>query len=100
MANICTNIFYCSTESRENLKKVEEFLDTNFYDWDCWSMEEDDFIEGLFDSNWVFPEELFEELIKDIGDDDSLYIRVLSYEFGLEYAGFRIYRNNDWDITF
>ena len=31
MANICTNLFFCSTENKENLKTVENYMtDTVF----------------------------------------------------------------------
>lgn len=30
MANICTNLFFCSTENKENLKTVENYMTDTF----------------------------------------------------------------------
>ncbi|ERI88289.1 hypothetical protein HMPREF1981_00673 [Bacteroides pyogenes F0041] len=31
MANICTNLFFCSTENKENLKTVENYMTDTFF---------------------------------------------------------------------
>ena len=96
MANICTNLFYCHTDNAENLKTIQKFLDDAF-DWEYYS-KEDRSLQGEFDSQWTFPEIAFDKMMSTLQPDDSLYIRVLSYEFGLEYAGYRIFKNNHWKI--
>lgn len=95
MANLCTNIFYCSTNKAENITKIEQFLCDRF-DMEYYTSDGDS-IEGEFYSKWSFPEEEFTQLLSLIAPDDNLYIRVLSYEFGCEYASFRIYRHNEWE---
>lgn len=97
MANICSNIFYCSTNNAENYKKIETFL-TDDFQCDYIDSNDEDFIEAAFDSKWTFPESAFEELVGSLAPDDGLYIRVLSYEFGCEYVSYRIYKNGEWDI--
>lgn|SRR5574344_515753 len=98
MANICTNIFYCSTDNAENLRKIQQFLEDTF------SMEyyssDDHSIEGEFDSRWSFPESDFEALLSILDADATLYVRVLSHELCDEYASLRIYKNNEWSINF
>lgn len=98
MANICTNMLFCKTENAANYKKVSDFLEDNF-EMDC--INEDNLsFEGEFGSKWSFPEEEFNTLIKSLTEDETLYIRILSHELCSEYAGFRIYQNNEWDIRF
>ena len=97
MANVCSNLFFCSTTNAENYKKIEEFLITDFL-CDYIDCGDESFIEAVFDSKWSFPESAFEELFSTFVPDDSLYMRVLSYEFGCEYVSYRIYKNGEWDI--
>lgn len=100
MANICTNMLFCKTENAENYKNVLDFLEENF-EVDFINEDEDsNYFESEFDSKWSFPEQEFDKLIKSLTDDDSLYIRILSHELCCEYASFRIYQNNEWDIRF
>lgn len=87
VANICTNNFYLSKQvndedfkqSASNLKK---FLDdtSSFYD------EDDDFIEGSFNSKWTFPMNEIKNLL--VGD---VYFRCLSEEYGCGYVAMNIY---------
>ena len=46
-----------------------------------------------------FSESAMEEMINSLDEDDTLYIRVLSYEFGCEYVSFRVYRDGEWSIN-
>ncbi len=96
MANVCTNIFYCQTNNTENLDIFENAL-TDAFSCDLYTRDEK-CIQGEFYSKWTFPETFFDDLITKLHPDDSLYIRILSYEFGMEYAGFRIFKNNRWVI--
>lgn len=97
MANICENKFYIGSENQETIKYVSEKLKVIFTEqldgeivW-----EDDTFIEGYFDSRWVFPDTIFEKLFEDI-DDDTLYMRCLSEEYGCGYVALNIYCNNEW----
>lgn len=96
MANICTNIFYCKTDNEDNLTIINDFINDAF-EWDFCN-EDGNSIEGTFGSRWSFPESDFEELVGKLQPDDTLYMRILSHEFGCEYVSFRIYKNNKWNI--
>ena len=97
MANICENKFYIGSENRETIKYVSEKLKVIFTEqlngeitW-----EDNNSIEGYFDSKWVFPTMIFEELFDDI-DDDTLYMRCLSEEYGCGYVSMNIYNGGEW----
>lgn len=97
MANICENKFYIGSENRETIETVSKKLKVIFTErlngeitW-----EDDGFIEGYFDSKWVFPDIIFKKIFKDI-KDDTLYMRCLSEEYGCEYVAMNIYRDGDW----
>lgn len=99
MANICTNMFYFASEQAESIQRLSEFLDAHF-EW--WCNDGDTlYLEGEFDSKWAFPEELFADFIAEqLSTDETLYLRILSYEFGCEYASFRVYSEQAWRINF
>ncbi|ETA27599.1 hypothetical protein SJDPG2_10595, partial [Porphyromonas gingivalis SJD2] len=41
MANICTNLFFCSTENKENLKTAENYMTDTFGEgWYCYCSDE------------------------------------------------------------
>lgn len=92
MANICANKFYIFAESKETLEEIESRLKTLFKEHldgeityvfsNC--------IEGYFDSRWNFPMDLFENFFKGI-DDDTIYMRCLSEEYGMELVSMNIY---------
>ena len=96
MANYATNLFFARTEKKQDLDKIEAFLDENFDD----SLIEhlDDALEAQFSSRWVFPEELINGLVESLEAKDEIYIRVLTYEFGNEYISFRIFSQGEWEI--
>lgn len=94
MANICENRLFLSTENKEIYKKMLSSIDNDMSCCDVNEMD-DNRCEINFESRWVFPQEYFEELIKDI-EDETLYIRVLSYEFGCDYVGYHVYQGGEW----
>ena len=83
MANICTNTMYVESETRENLDSVIAFFTNNlkYYDHE----DDGDSLYISFDSRWVFPEELMEELFEAIPNKSDIYMRCLSVEYGCMY---------------
>ena len=83
MANICTNTMYVESETRENLDSVITFFNNNlkYYDYE----DDGDSLDISFDSRWVFPEELMEELFEAIPNKSDIYMRCLSIEYGCMY---------------
>ena len=55
--------------------------------------EDEDIVEGYFESRWVFPDE---EFTKIIPDDTEVYFRCLSEEYGCEYVAMNIYTEGCW----
>lgn len=53
MANYATNIFHASTKNKQDLDKIEAFLDENF---NGYVGRNDDTINAEFDSRWEYPE--------------------------------------------
>ena len=83
MANICTNTMYVESETRENLDAVITFFNNNlkYYDYE----DDGDSLDISFDSRWVFPEELMDELFEAIPNKSDIYMRCLSVEYGCMY---------------
>lgn len=83
MANICLNTMYVESETRENLDAVITFFNNNlkYYDYE----DNGDSLDISFDSRWVFPEELMEELFEAIPNKSDIYMRCLSVEYGCMY---------------
>ena len=83
MANICLNTMYVESETRENLDAVITFFNNNlkYYDYE----DDGDSLDISFDSRWVFPEELMEELFEAIPNKSDIYMRCLSVEYGCMY---------------
>lgn len=83
MANICLNTMYVESETRENLDAVITFFNNNlkYYDYE----DNGDSLDISFDSRWVFPEELMEELFETIPNKSDIYMRCLSVEYGCMY---------------
>ena len=98
MANICTNKLYLSTKDKQLCDNLIESMMDLFYCSDVQPFENNDVFqyEMEFDSNWTFPHKKMEEMTKNLPEDNDLYIRVLSYEFGCEYVGFNIYSGGEW----
>ena len=96
MANICENRLFLSTENEKNYKFLVEKIEEQLACYDVSEVEEGKSCEINFESHWTFPNKIFEEITNGIGQDGSLYIRVLSYEFGCDYVGYNIYQDNEW----
>ncbi len=97
MANICTNLFYASSEKTETINAIRAFIEENFPN--DWYEQDDEYqIEGELESRWDFPQSLFEELGNSLRHDDTLYMRCLSHELCNEYACLSVYRNGQWAI--
>jgi hypothetical protein len=97
MANICTNVLYLSIKDK-NLrdKLVEEIKDK--FDYNDINLSDDDTFECEmnFFSRWTFPQEEIDKLIEGLEEENDLYLRVLSYEFGCDYVGYNIYKSGEW----
>ena len=53
MANYATNIFHASTENKQDLDKIEAFLDDNF---NGFVNRYGDTVDAEFSSRWEYPE--------------------------------------------
>ena len=94
MANYATNIFHASTENKQDLDKIEAFLDDNF---NGFVNRYGDTVDAEFSSRWEYPEEI-DELVASLEAKDKIYIRILTYELEDEYVSFRIFSQGKWDI--
>ena len=94
MANICTNTLYVESETRENLDSVITFFNNNlkYYDYE----DDGNSLDISFDSRWVFPEELMEELFDAIPNKSDIYMRCLSVEYGCMYHALWYCDENGW----
>lgn len=95
MANYATNIFHASTENKQDLNKIEAFLDDNF---NGFVNRYGDTVDAEFDSRWEYPEKAINELIALLAAKDKIYIRILTYELEDEYVSFRIFSQGKWNI--
>lgn len=96
MANYATNLFFANTENKQDLGKIEAFLDENFAD--CFIERIDNTLKAEFSSRWVYPEELIGKLVESLEGKDEIYIRVLTHELENEYVSFRIFLQGTWNI--
>ena len=95
MANYATNIFHASTENKQDLDKIEAFLDDNF---NGFVNRYSDIVAAEFSSRWEYPEKEIDELVASLEAKDKIYIRILTYELEDEYVSFRIFSQGKWDI--
>ena len=95
MANYATNIFHASTENKQDLDKIEAFLDDNF---NGFVNRYGDIVDAEFSSRWEYPEIEIDELVASLEAKDKIYIRILTYELEDEYVSFRIFSQGKWDI--
>ena len=96
MANYATNLFFASTKNKQDLDKIEAFLDENFAD--CFIERMDDTLKAEFSSRWIYPEELIDNLVESLEAKDEIYIRVLTHELEDEYVSFRTLSQGTWNI--
>ena len=97
MANICDNKFFISCDNEDILDKISDKLDklfqTNLDGEISWQGETS--IEGYFDSRWAFPDHLFENFFDEF-DDETIYMRCLSEEYGCGLVSMNIYEDKAW----
>ncbi|MBC5614625.1 hypothetical protein [Bacteroides hominis] len=95
MANYATNIFHARTENKQDLDKIEAFLDNTF---DGFVNRQGDSVDAEFSSRWVYPEEEIKKLEASLEAKDEIYIRILTYELEDEYVSFRVFSQGKWNI--
>lgn len=95
MANYATNIFHARTENKQDLDKIEAFLDDTF---NGFVNRQGDSLDAEFSSRWVYPEEEIKKLIESLEAKDKAYIKILTYEFEDEYVSFRDFSQGKWNI--
>lgn len=97
MANICENKFLISCEDEDIIEqisnKLEELFDENL-DGEI-TYEDTGIIEGYFDSRWTFPMDLFDDFFEEF-EDDSIYMRCLSEEYGCGLISMNVYSEGSW----
>lgn len=94
MANICDNTMYVESETKENLDTVISFFNENIKFYDCDA--NDNCLDIFFDSRWVFPKELMEELFEAIPNKSDIYMRCLSVEYGCMYHALWYCDSDGW----
>ncbi len=95
MANYATNIFHARTENKQDLDKIEAFLDNTF---DGFVNRQGDSVDAEFSSRWAYPEEEIKKLEASLEAKDEIYIRILTYELEDEYVSFRVFSQGKWNI--
>lgn len=101
MANICDNKFLLSNVGNdEDFERIKHRLievigwDDEDFDGEI-TYEDEDIVEGYFESRWCFPDE---EFLKIIPEDTEVYFRCLSEEYGCGYVAMNVYSNGTWHI--
>lgn len=97
MANICDNKFLISCEDEEVLEHISNKLEELFKDelYGEITYEDEQIIEGWFESRWHFPDEIFDDFFKEFADD-TIYMRCLSEEYGCELISMNVYSEGSW----
>ena len=95
MANYATNIFYARTANKQDLDKIEAFVDDTF---NGFVNRQGDSVDAEFTSRWVYPEEEIDKLVESLEAKDEVYIKILTYEFEDEYVSFRTFSQGAWNI--
>ena len=95
MANIATNIFHATTANKQDLDKIEAFLDDNF---DGYINRYADVIDAEFSSRWEYPEKEINKLVDSLEAKNEIYMRIQTHELEDEYVSFRKFSQGKWEI--
>ena len=97
MANICENKFYiyCSEENTEKISNKLEELFSNTLNGEI-TYEDESIIEGYFDSRWCFPDEIFDNFFDEFAEEETIYMRCLSEEYGNDLVSMNVYSDGSW----
>lgn len=95
MANIATNIFHATTANKQDLDKIEAFLDDNF---DGYINRYADVIDAEFSSRWEYPQKEINKLVDSLEAKNEIYMRILTHELEDEYVSFRKFSQGKWEI--
>lgn len=95
MANYATNLFHATTANKQDLDKIEAFLDDNF---DGYINRYADIIDAEFSSRWEYPEKEINKLVDSLEAKGGIYMRILTYELEDEYVSFRKFSQGKWEI--
>ena len=95
MANIATNIFHATTANKQDLDKIEAFLDDNF---DGYINRYADVIDAEFSSRWEYPEKEINKLVDSLEAKNEIYMRIITQELEDEYVSFRKFSQGKWEI--
>ena len=94
MANICNNELYAVSTYEENINTIYNFFE-NYDSVDIENYGDEIFVR--FDSKWTFPEDEMKELTNCLPNQDDIFIRVLSVEYGNLYHALWVYENKEWN---
>ena len=95
MANIATNIFHATTANKQDLDKIEAFLDDNF---DGYINRYANVIDAEFSSRWEYQEKEINKLVDSLEAKNEIYMRILTHELEDEYVSFRKFSQGKWEI--
>jgi hypothetical protein len=97
MANICDNKFLISCEDEKIIERISNKLEELFKDilYGEITYEDEQIIEGWFESRWNFPDEIFDDFFTEFADD-TIYMRCLSEEYGCELVSMNVYSEGGW----
>lgn len=97
MANICSNDFLITFEGDALGEAINNKLTQLFKEKLNGEViyQDDGIIEGYFDSRWSFPDDIFDDFFEEF-NDDTIYMRCLSIEWGCNYVALTLYEDGNW----
>lgn len=97
MANVCDNKFLISCKDENIIEQISKKLGELFAE-DLYgeiTYEDERIIEGYFESRWRFPDDIFDNFFEEF-KDDSIYMRCLSEEYGMDLVSMNVYSEGNW----
>lgn len=96
MANQCINKFQLVTQHVEVLNKVKKYVEDNYGEITYkGNSRGSTILEGIFNSNWVFPFKDFSEILID-NETNHTWFKCLSEEPGNDYIAMNIFTPSQW----
>lgn len=96
----CVNKIICRCNNRTTLEKISEWLQKNSREFTDIEANDTETISLSIDHDFGFPAQMMQQMTREVRDEPTLVISVVTHDQSQEYVAHHEYSRNEWHCRY